>query len=122
LVTGTNNFYVLSLKNKGGIPMPVIVKMEFEDGTSEVVRIPAEIWRFNDKDIKKTIPTTKRVKKFTLDPFFEIADIDTANNAFPKEPEKPTKFQVFKQQARQAAPNPMQQQRSQQSAVGGAKN
>jgi Peptidase family M1 domain len=122
LVTGTNNFYVLSLKNKGGIPMPVIVKMEFEDGTSEVVRIPAEIWRFNDKDIKKTIPTTKRVKKFTLDPFFEIADIDTANNAFPKEPEKPTKFQVFKQQARQAAPNPMQQQRSQQAAVGGAKN
>ena len=37
-----------SLKNKGGIPMPVIVRMEFEDGTDSVARFPAEIWRFND--------------------------------------------------------------------------
>jgi hypothetical protein len=122
LVTGPNNFYVLNLKNKGGLPMPVIVKMDFEDGTSETIRIPAEIWRFNDKDVKKTVPTTKRVTKFTLDPLNEIADIDTANNTFPREPEKPTKFQVFKQQARGGGSNPMQQQRSQQGAVGGSKN
>ena len=122
LVGGKNNFYVLSLKNKGGLPMPVIVKLDYEDGTNEIVRIPAEIWRFNDKEIKKTIPTTKKVAKFTLDPFYEIADIDTSNNAFPKEPEKPTKFQVFKQQQRGGGPNPMQQQRNSQTAIGGAKN
>lgn len=108
------NFYVLKIKNKGGLPMPVIVKLDYEDGTHEIVRIPAEIWRLNDKEIKKTLPTTKKVKKFTLDPFYEIADIDTANNAFPREPEQPTKFQAFKQRAFQQGPNPMQQAKQNQ--------
>jgi hypothetical protein len=110
------NFYVLKIKNKGGLPMPVIVKLDFEDGTSEIVRIPAEIWRVNDKEIKKTLPTTKKVTKFTLDPFYEIADIDTANNAFPREPEQPTRFQAFKQRGFQQGPNPMQQAKQNQPA------
>jgi len=108
------NFYVLKIKNKGGLPMPVIIKLDYEDGTNEIVRIPAEIWRLNDQEIKKTLPTTKRVTKFTLDPFYEIADIDTANNAFPREPEKPSKFQAFKQRSFQQGPNPMQQAKQNQ--------
>jgi hypothetical protein len=51
--------------------------MVFEDGTDEVVRIPAEVWRLNDKDVKKVIPTDKEVAKWVLDPFYEIADINT---------------------------------------------
>lgn len=90
------NFYTLNLKNKGGVPMPVILKAQYEDGTDEIFRIPAEIWRLNDKDVKKIIPTKKRVTQWTLDPFFEIADIDTSNNAFPRQPAEPTKFQLFK--------------------------
>lgn len=108
------NFYVLKIKNKGGLPMPVIIKLDYEDGTNEIVRIPAEIWRVNDKEIKKTLPTTKKVAKFTLDPFYEIADIDTANNAFPREPEQPTRFQAFKQRSFQQGPNPMQQAKQNQ--------
>ncbi|MBB6005665.1 M1 family metallopeptidase [Arcicella rosea] len=119
LVQGNKNFYVLNVKNVGGLPMPVIVKANYEDGTSEVFRYPAEIWRLNDKEIKKVIPTDKKVTKWTLDPFFEIADIDTKSNVFPREPEEPTRFQVFKQ-SRQSQPNPMQQQKA--SAVQGAKN
>lgn len=109
------NYYVLKVKNKGGLPMPVIVKMDFEDGTNEIVRIPAEIWRLNDKEISKTIPTKKKVAKFTLDPFYEIADIDTDNNAYPREAEKPTKFQTFKQNRPQNS-NPMQEARKNQPA------
>nr|WP_323259158.1 M1 family metallopeptidase [Arcicella sp. DC25W] len=119
LVQGNKNFYVLNVKNVGGLPMPVIVKANYEDGTSEVFRYPAEIWRLNDKEIKKVIPTDKKVTKWVLDPFFEIADIDTKSNVFPREPEEPTRFQVFKQ-SRQSQPNPMQQQKA--SAVQGAKN
>jgi len=106
------NFYTLSVKNKGGLPMPIIVRMEFEDGTDSVARFPAEIWRFNDVSINKVIATNKRVKQWTLDPFFEIADIDTADNSFPPV-SQPTRFQLFKQQQRGGGqgPNPMQQQR-----------
>ncbi|MCP9762614.1 M1 family metallopeptidase [Lacihabitans soyangensis] len=104
------NYYVLKIKNKGGLVMPVIVQAVYEDGTTEDFRYPAEIWRLNDVEITKTIPTKKKVEKFKLDPYMEIADIDTANNSFPKEPEAPTKFQLMKQ--RSFGPqglNPMQE-------------
>ena len=108
------NYYTISLKNKGGVPMPVIMRMEFEDGTDSVARFPAEIWRFNDVSIKKVITTTKRVKQWTLDPFQEIADINTENNAFPVMAQ-PTRFQLYKQRGNPFAPtgpNPTQQQRA----------
>jgi hypothetical protein len=112
-----NNFYTLTLKNKGGLPMPVIVRMQFEDGTDSVARFPAEIWRFNDVQINKVIATSKKVTQWTLDPFQEIADIDTENNAFPRQAQKPNRFQLFRQQQGQGrrgggAPglNPMQEQ------------
>ena len=127
LIAQGMNFYTVTLKNKGGLPMPVIIKMEFEDGTNEIVRIPAEIWRLNDKSVNKVIPTKKKVAKWTLDPFYEIADIDTANNSFPREPEQPTKFQLFKGGASRygtpSGPNPMQEAQKQKAgAVGGSKN
>ncbi len=112
LAEAGTNFYTLSLKNKGGIPMPVIVRMEFEDGTDSVARFPAEIWRFNDVSVRKVIATGKKVKQWTLDPFYEIADINTDDNSFPPVAQ-PTRFQLFKQQQRggAAGQNPMQQQR-----------
>lgn len=109
------NFYVLSLKNKGGLVMPVIIRMEFEDGTFEDVRIPVELWRVNDKEVKKTLVTTKKVAKFKLDPYHEIPDIDTSDNTFPKEPEQPTRFQAFKQRGfGGGGPNPMQEAKKNQ--------
>ncbi|WP_420151287.1 M1 family metallopeptidase [Spirosoma sp.] len=112
LAEAGTNFYTLSLKNKGGLPMPVIVRMEFEDGTDSIARFPAEIWRFNDVSIQKVIATSKKVKQWTLDPFYEIADINTSDNSFPPITQ-PTRFQLFRQRQRGAEPNPMQQQRQQ---------
>ena len=107
LVQNNTNFYTLSLKNKGGLVMPVIVKMVFEDGTDSVATFPAEIWRFNDQQISRMISTKKKVVQWTLDPYSQIADIDTENNSFPRIP-KPTRFQIFKQEQAKKVPNPMQ--------------
>ncbi|MFN4147897.1 MAG: M1 family peptidase, partial [Runella sp.] len=98
LVESGLNFYTLKIKNKGGLPMPVIVKMQFEDGSDSLARFPAEIWRLNDKEISKVITTKKRVVQWTLDPYREIADIDEESNHFPRQPARPTKFQLFKSQ------------------------
>lgn len=120
LLESGKNFYTLTVKNKGGLPMPVILKAQYEDGTSEVFRYPAEIWRLNDVQVRKVIPTDKKVTQWTLDPYMEIADIDTENNAYPRQAAQPTRFQVFKQRAGGAPQqNPMQQQRSASGAVGG---
>ncbi|MBK9932914.1 MAG: M1 family metallopeptidase [Cytophagaceae bacterium] len=112
LIKNKKQYYVLKLKNKGGLVMPVLVQAQFEDGTTQDFRFPVEIWRLNNKEIKKTIVTDKKVAKFKLDPYFELPDVDPTDNVFPKEPEKPTKFQLMKQQSmRPQGSNPMQEAR-----------
>lgn len=96
LVNGNNYFYVVDLKNIGGLVMPVIFRLEYMDGTSEKITIPVEIWRYNYKEVSKLIATKKEVKSIVLDPNLETADADLTNNFFPRRPIK-TRFQVFKE-------------------------
>lgn len=98
-------FNQLEFENKGGLPMPVIFEFTYEDGSTEVFRIPAEIWRFDNTTINKVIPTDKKVVSVTLDPFLETADVDTSNNHFPPKLEV-DRFDLFKQ--RSSGENPMQ--------------
>jgi hypothetical protein len=104
LQTGLN-FYVVDLKNLGGLVSPVIFDIEYMDGTHEMMRIPAEIWRFNNTEVSKLIMTDKEVRSISLDPRMETADVDMSNNNFPRRPIK-SRFQLFKEG--QAQPNPMQ--------------
>jgi len=113
-LNGSYYFYVVDLKNVGGLVMPLIFKVEYMDGTSEEIRVPAEIWRYNNFDVSKLIVTRKEAKAIVLDPHLETADADLTNNFFPRRT-VPTRFQVFKagQQSGISAPNPMQQQQRQ---------
>ena len=97
-------FYVVDLKNVGGLVMPVILRVEYADGTTEEIRTPAEIWRFNNTEVSKLIVTKKEARAIVLDPNLETADVDLENNFFPRRPIK-SRFQVFKQ-AQQPAPQP----------------
>ena len=99
LVNGNNYFYIVDLKNVGGLVMPVILKVEYIDGTSEEIRIPAHIWRYNNFDVSKLIVTKKEAKAIVLDPNLETADTDLSNNFFPRRT-VPTRFQVFKSRQR----------------------
>jgi hypothetical protein len=99
LITGGNYFYVVDLKNIGGLVMPVIFGLEYVDGTTEKIMIPAEIWRYNYKEVSKLIVTKKELRSIVLDPNLETADADLSNNFFPRRPSK-TRFQVFKERTR----------------------
>ncbi len=96
LLSGSNYFYVVDLKNIGGLVMPLIFKVEYMDGTSEEIRVPAEIWRFNNTEVSKLIVTKKEAKAIVLDPNLETADADLSNNFFPRRV-VPSRFQIFKQ-------------------------
>ena len=107
------HFYEVSFSNKGGLVMPIIVEWTFEDGTKEIDRIPAQVWRLNENKVTKFFMNDKRVTNIKLDPMRETADIDESNNSWAKVPTEASKFQLFKQ--RQAAArgqsqgiNPMQ--------------
>ncbi|MGZ3902550.1 MAG: M1 family metallopeptidase [Bacteroidia bacterium] len=104
-------YYELSLTNKGGLVMPVIIQWNYKDGTSEVDRINAYVWRKNEKNLVKTFGKDKEVASILLDPYKETADIDEKNNTWNMK-DAPSKFDVFKEKARgrgqSIGGNPMQ--------------
>src|SRR5262249_12686698 len=89
------HFYELTFSNKGGLLMPIIIEWTYRDGTKEIDRIPAQVWRLNEKKVVKTFVKDKEVASIKLDPMRETADIDESNNGWGSIPE-PTKFQMFK--------------------------
>lgn len=78
------NLYEITLKNKGGLISPVVIEWTFKDGSKEIERIPAEIWRENENEVTKVFMKEKEVTNVVIDPNFETADIETKNNVFPK--------------------------------------
>src|SRR5690606_13935064 len=68
------NFYELSFSNIGGLVMPVILEFTFSDGSTEIQRMPAEIWLQNEEAFTKVFAFEKKVSKVELDPFLETAD------------------------------------------------
>jgi hypothetical protein len=96
LIASGKNYYEIAFERIGGLPSPIILKMDFVDGTSETQKIPAEIWRFNQSKVNKIFATEKEVKQFTLDPNLETADIDTKNNSYPPV-QQLSRFEIFKQ-------------------------
>lgn len=100
------NFYKIKLKNRGGLVMPVIIEIVYEDRTSEIRRFPAEIWLKNETELTKMIITKKKVEQFILDPMLETADVDVNNNTFPPQ-YVPSRFELYKRQNRGNRSNPM---------------
>ena len=81
-------FYEVTFDKPGGIPMPLIVEYSYDDGTKERITYPPEIWRKNDAEVKRVIASEKELTGIIVDPQAETADIDTTNNAWPKEAPK----------------------------------
>ena len=98
------HLYELSFENLGGLVMPLIVEFQFTDGTSDIRRIPAEIWKMGDTKVTKVFKTEKKAISIALDPYLETADTDTSNNYWPSIL-KPSDFKLFKYNS---LGNPMQ--------------
>lgn len=88
-------FYEVTFNKPGGLVMPIIVELTFEDGTTENHKFPAQIWVKNDNEVSRTFATSKIIKKIMVDPKEETADIDVTNNAWPKQ-EVTSKFDESK--------------------------
>ncbi|REG84037.1 M1 family metallopeptidase [Algoriphagus antarcticus] len=89
------NFYEITFKNVGGLVMPIILEFQYADGTSEIDRIPVEIWRKNESEVTKVFVKKKEVTQIILDPKRETADIDETSNYWPPQ-YQPSRFELFK--------------------------
>lgn len=108
LLESDDHYYELHFSNKGGLVMPLILEFTYQDGSREVQRIPAEIWRMNASQISKVFITKQPITAITVDPFLETADTDMSNNYWPPRV-VPTRFQLYKQRLQRE--NAMQRQR-----------
>jgi hypothetical protein len=102
--------YQLSFENIGGLIMPIILEFEFTDGTTEIVRLPAEVWLRSEATFTKVFWFKKQVKSVVLDPFLETADTERNNNYWPQHQE-PSRFNLYKQTEWQQGNNSGQRRR-----------
>ncbi len=97
-------FYVLKLKNLGGVVMPVIVKINYQDGSHEMREYPAEIWAKNSERVSKLLILDRAIAQVELDPFVQTADANRENNFFPQR----IKQERFKLESQKDATSPME--------------
>ncbi len=92
-------FYRIVFEKNGGLVMPVVLQVTYEDGSTEKIIYPAEIWRFNDKEVSKLLATDKKAVKFEIDPENITADVNPDNNVWPRNL-KQSKFENLKKELR----------------------
>ncbi len=115
LMNSDMNFYELSFSNVGGLVMPIILEWQYTDGTTEIERIPVNIWKLNESEVTKVFAKEKEVAQVVLDPLRETADIDESNNYWPRQ-YQPSRFELYKRQGRargvSSGSNPMKRAQS----------
>jgi len=81
-------FYEVEFNKPGGMIMPILVEITYEDGSKDNYQYPAQIWRKNNDTAKKVYATSKAIKSIQIDPKLMTADIDVTKNAWPKKKKK----------------------------------
>ncbi|HEY7481046.1 MAG TPA: M1 family metallopeptidase [Gemmatimonadales bacterium] len=70
------------LRNAGGIPMPVNLELRMDDGSTQRLRLPVEIW-FGGNRYLAIVPGPKKVNGVSVDPEAKYPDVRRENNRWP---------------------------------------
>lgn len=73
-------FYEVTFEKKGGVPMPILLQVNYADGASEMMKFPVQVWRLNNREFTYIITSNERITSFMIDPEELTADINTLNN------------------------------------------
>ncbi|MES2150583.1 MAG: M1 family metallopeptidase [Pseudomonadota bacterium] len=84
LLAQGKHLYLVDFSNVGGLVSPLVLEIELKSGKKYIERIPAEVWRYNSKKLTKLIVTDEPMVSLVQDPYWETADIDVSNNAWPR--------------------------------------
>lgn len=90
------NVYQVTFKNNGGLPTPIVIEWTYKDGSKEIEKLPAEIWRYNESEVNHLFVKDKEVANVVFDPYKKLADVDVENNVFPKVNQQDSRFEQFK--------------------------
>lgn len=78
-----NDGYLISLMSKGEIPMPVHMEIRYEDGSTENLKLPVEIW-YRGPEWNYFHRTEKNIVSVEIDPENILPDINSTNDVWPE--------------------------------------
>ncbi len=84
ILASKENFYFMTFTNKGGLVMPILLELEYADGSKQSRRLPAEVWKNNPHTVTVRVMSPKELVSVMVDPNWETADVDMDNNAYPR--------------------------------------
>ncbi|QOL51535.1 M1 family metallopeptidase [Massilia litorea] len=100
LLASNKHLYLVDFTNVGGLVTPLVLEIQLASGKKTIERIPAEVWRHSPSKITKLIVTDEPMVGLTQDPYWETADINVDNNAWPRKL-TPSRLELFKSQREQ---------------------
>ncbi|WP_425637744.1 M1 family metallopeptidase [Algoriphagus yeomjeoni] len=75
--------YVVVLTNKSDMPMPVLLEITYDDGSTEQKMLPVEIWQRGDT-WNYLLKTDKKVTGVVIDPAKLLPDVNLGNDSWPQ--------------------------------------
>ncbi len=78
-----NFYYFVDFENVGGLLSPLPLTLTYEDGSTEDLMVPVEIWRRNSEAVTKLIVRPRKIVSIALDTKHQTADANYDNNSFP---------------------------------------
>ncbi|MCL7926271.1 MAG: M1 family metallopeptidase, partial [marine benthic group bacterium] len=73
-------YYRITLQNDGGLVTPVQMDITFENGETERVDLPVDVWRANEQEFVFGLFSDDELTKVVVDPDGWFADIDREDN------------------------------------------
>jgi hypothetical protein len=83
------NYVRVTIDNKGGLVLPVELEVTYEDGTTQRIKLPADVWRRNEQRFVHGFFTDKAVLQVIVDPDEAYADVNRENNAWRRPGSRP---------------------------------
>ena len=79
VTTDSSGHAKVVLSNRGTMTMPAELRITFDDGSAETVRLPVEMWNLG-RTFTYRVPWKKRVRRVEVDPRRVLPDLDRSNN------------------------------------------
>ena len=77
-------YHRITVEQKGGLIMPLQLGVTYDDGTGEVIKLPADIWRNNEKTFTYGYFAKRPITQVVVDPDELFIDINRDNNSWKK--------------------------------------
>jgi hypothetical protein len=81
VVTDTTGRASVWITNRGTMVMPAELRITFDDGRTETVKLPVEMWNLGPRFLYR-LTSTRRVRRVEVDPRHVLPDVDRSNNSW----------------------------------------